>query len=115
MGFFDRIFGKKPPEEAAQVTTPAAVQQVAQQQSIPAERVGPDGQYDESGLAKRVALAFDQDAGLTDLERLWVAQTGSTVVLKGEVPSQDLLNKAIGLASGTAGATGVNTDEIKVG
>lgn len=107
--FFSRMFGGDAPEEPA---TDEKVEQVAQEQSIPPERVGPDGEYDQSGLAKRVALAFDQNQNTEDYDNLWVAQTGSTVVLKGEVPTADDLSMLVGIASAVKGATDVKTDEV---
>jgi hypothetical protein len=108
MGWLKRIFGlEKPPSEQVQ---PSA----ATTTSIPPERLGLDGEYDQSGLAKRVALAFDQDSQLGDIDTLWVAQTGSTVVLKGRVPSQDLLKKMVAVARSVHGAGSVNTDEVTV-
>ena len=102
MGFLQRLFGlEKPknPEQAIQGTpAPQAPQQASAPQqaptateSIPPERVGLNGEYDQSGLAKRVALAFDQDPQIDDIDTIYVAQTGGTVVLKGKVPSQDIL------------------------
>lgn len=84
-------------------------------QSIPPERVGLSGEYDQSGLAKRVALAFDQDPQLDDVNTLWVAQTGSTVVLKGKVPSQEILNKMISVARSVHGTTNVDTNQATIG
>ena len=77
--------------------------------------MGLSGEYDQSGLAKRVALAFDEDNQLDDIEGLWVAQTSSTVVLKGSVPSQDILNKMVSVAQGVNGATNVDTSQVSVG
>jgi osmotically-inducible protein OsmY len=77
--------------------------------------MGLDGEFDESGLAKRVALAFDNDSTLDDVETLWVAQLGSTVVLKGKVPSQDMLNKAVSIARGVNGASAVDSSQVTVG
>lgn len=108
MGWLQRIFGQEKPAEAKVNPAPATA-------DIPAAKVGLSGEFDESGLAKRVALAFDEDASLEPLDRLWVAQTGGTVVLKGEVPSQDLLNKAVAVASAVSGATDVKTDQVTVG
>ncbi|PMB16454.1 phospholipid-binding protein, partial [Fischerella thermalis CCMEE 5319] len=64
---------------------------------------------------KRVALAFDQDPQLDDIDTLWVAQTGSTVVLKGKVPSQDILNKMVSVARSVNGATAVDTSQVTIG
>lgn len=108
MGFFNRLFGGKKKDTDSVAPAPA-------QADIPPAKVGPDGTFDESGLAKRVAIAFDDDAQLEPLERLWIAQLGSKVVLKGEVPSQDLLNRAVTVAKGVNGATDVDTSEVAVG
>jgi osmotically-inducible protein OsmY len=73
------------------------------------------GQYDQSGLAKRVAAAFDEDQQLDDLDTVYIAQTSSTVVLKGKAPSQDFLDKMVSVAKGVDGATEVNTEQANVG
>ena len=111
MGFLQRLFGLEKPPEAeavAQATTPTG-------EPMPPERVGLSGEYDQSGLAKRVAAAFDDDAQLDDVNTLYVAQTGGTVVLKGSVPSQEVLNKMVSVAKGVSGATGVTTDQVTIG
>jgi osmotically-inducible protein OsmY len=77
--------------------------------------VGLNGEYDQSGLAKRVALAFDQDPQLDDVDTLWVAQTSGTVVLKGKVPSQDILQKMVSVARSVNGATAVDTSQVTIG
>jgi osmotically-inducible protein OsmY len=109
MGWLKRIFGQEKPADA-QVNATSSTEE-----DVPAERVGLNGEYDESGLAKRVALAFDEDAALTDQDRLWVAQTSGTVVLKGTVDSQDTLNKMIEVANQVNGATSVDTSQVTVG
>ncbi|MBE9199040.1 MULTISPECIES: BON domain-containing protein [unclassified Nodularia (in: cyanobacteria)] len=122
MSWLKRLFGLEKPKNAQvnpqpQQVPPSASTSAAPAttQSIPPERLGLNGEYDQSGLAKRVALAFDEDSQLTDIETLWVAQTSSTVVLKGKVPSQDILNKMVAAARSVNGATGVDTNEVTVG
>ncbi|OUL34141.1 BON domain-containing protein [Nostoc sp. 106C] len=128
MGWLKRLFGLEKPQNAEVNPTPQAVPQgsnatfapdttapSAATQSIPPERLGLNGEYDQSGLAKRVALAFDQDAQLDDVDTLWVAQTGGTVVLKGKVPSQDILNRMVSVARSVNGATGVETNQVTIG
>lgn len=83
--------------------------------TIPPERVGLDGEYDQSGLAKRVALAFDEDPTLDDIETLYVAQTSGTVVLKGKVPNQQILDKMVAVARKVNGATQVDTTQVTIG
>jgi osmotically-inducible protein OsmY len=126
MGWLKRLFGMEKPAEA-QVNPPVATQTSTPDASYEApaasggtetiapERVGLNGEYDQSGLAKRVALAFDEEPDLADEERLWVAQTGGTVVLKGEVSDQATLEKMVSVARGVSGATSVQTDQVQVG
>ncbi|MFB2882205.1 BON domain-containing protein [Floridanema aerugineum] len=120
MGWLKRLFGLEKPNNPQQAVqgTPAEAPNVASStatESIPPERVGLNGEYDQSGLAKRVALAFDQDPQLDDINTLYVAQTGGTVVLKGKVPSQEILNKMISVARQVNGATAVETNQVTIG
>lgn len=112
MGWLSRLFpgSKKPatPPVVEAAKTPAG-------EAIPPAKVGLDGEFDESGLAKRVALAFDNDPELDDVNTLWVAQLSSKVVLKGSVPSQDVLNKMVTVARGVNGATDVDTSQVTIG
>ena len=117
MAWLKRLFGLEKPQDAQVNPTPQPVPQGAATtatQSIPPERLGLNGEYDQSGLAKRVALAFDQDQQLDDVNTLWVAQTGSTVVLKGTVPSQEILTKMTSVARSVKGTTDVDTNQVSV-
>jgi osmotically-inducible protein OsmY len=113
MGWLQRLFGMEKPENAQ--TNPTPTETAPGGEAIPPERVGLNGEYDQSGLAKRVALAFDQNGELADVDGLWVAQTGGTVVLKGTVPSQDILNQMVSVAQGVSGATSVDTNQVTIG
>jgi hypothetical protein len=118
MGWLQRLFGQEKPANAQQVASGASTANSsgnANSDSVPPERVGLNGEYDQSGLAKRVALAFDQDPDLDDIETLYIAQTGSTVVLKGRAPSQDILSKMVNVAKKIDGATAVETDQVSIG
>ncbi|HLP87342.1 MAG TPA: phospholipid-binding protein [Nostocaceae cyanobacterium] len=119
MGWLQRLFGLEKSENAQVNPTPQPVPSTAAAptatQTIPPERLGLNGEYDQSGLAKRVALAYDEDPQLDDINTLWVAQTGSTIVLKGKVPSQDLLKKMVSVARTVNGTTAVDTTEVTVG
>lgn len=118
MGWLKRLFGQDKPKnaQASSVLTPEAkASTTGTSKTIPPERVGLEGEYDQSGLAKRVALAFDEDPELDDIDTLWVAQTSSTVVLKGKVPNQGILDKMVQVAQKVDGATEVNTDQVEVG
>jgi hypothetical protein len=81
---------------------------------VPPERVGLNGEYDQSGLAKRVAQAFDMDGSVGDIDTLWVAQTGSNVVLKGKVPDQGSLDRLVEIAQNVNGASAVDTSQVEV-
>jgi osmotically-inducible protein OsmY len=115
MGWLQRIFGgnkEEAPTEAVAQSAPA--EEATPAADIPAERVGLNGEYDQSGLAKRVAAAFDQDASVADIDTVWVAQTGGTVVLKGEAPSQEQLNRLIEIANEQSGAEAVNAEQVTI-
>ncbi|UBF26226.1 hypothetical protein K9N68_32755 [Kovacikia minuta CCNUW1] len=107
MGFLSKLFGKHEEEKAA-AAPQVSVQEAAAQNSIPPEKVGLDGKFDESGLAKRVAKALD-DANISDHVGLWVAQTGSVVVLKYNPDAEGVLAQAKQVATSVEGATDVQT------
>lgn len=118
MGWLKRLFGLEKPEQppaAAEQTYSSPAPSESPTEDIPPEKMGLSGEYDQSGLAKRVALAFDEDSQLDDIDTLWVAQTATTVVLKGKVPSQEILDQMIAVASNVSGATGVDTAQVDVG
>ncbi|MEL6471527.1 MAG: phospholipid-binding protein [Cyanobacteria bacterium J06614_10] len=119
MGFFKRIFGKdKPANASSKIKRGIAKATKSASDSsndVPDYKVGLDGEFDESGLAKRVALAFDEDNQLDDIDTLWVAQTSATVVLKGKVPSQAILDKMVSVAKGVDGTDAVDTKQVEVG
>ena len=126
MGWVKRLFGLEKLENQETVDAPAYQAPVAEAQSqqaqptaspqtIPPERMGLNGEYDQSGLAKRVAQAFDANPDFADIETVYVAQHGTTVVLKGTVPSQEIVNRLVTIAKGVKGATGVETNQVTVG
>jgi hypothetical protein len=127
MGWVKRLFGLEKPENQGNVEAPAyqapvaAPQAQAQPvaaaspQTIPPERMGLNGEYDQSGLAKRVAQAFDANPDVADIETVYVAQLGTTGVLKGTVSDQEIVNKLVTIAKGVKGATGVETNQVTVG
>lgn len=132
MGFLKRIFkqdkpagastkaGRRPGAKKKTVPSPTAAAAnttvtTAEEDDIPACKVGLTGEFDESGLAKRVTLAFDETSDLEDVETLWVAQLSSKVVLKGKVPSQAILDKMVAVAKDVDGATAVDTSQVEIG
>ncbi|MBT9316027.1 phospholipid-binding protein [Leptothoe spongobia] len=131
MGFLKRIFkqdkpagastkaGRRPGAKKKTVPSPTAAAAnttvATDNDDIPACKIGLTGEFDESGLAKRVTLAFDEESDLDDVETLWVAQLTSKVVLKGKVPSQAILDKMVTVAKDVEGATAVDTSQVEVG
>ncbi len=134
MSWLSRIFGKDE-EEKAQEFPPMPIKEAVEKaggkvaaaaagapsaeaadegEPIPPERVGLDGKYDQSGLAKRVVRAFDDNPDTDDIETIWVAQLGTKVVLKGKVPSQGDLDRLVTIAKGVEGASDVDTSEVEV-
>jgi hypothetical protein len=119
MSWLQRLFGLEKSENAQVNPTPqpvpAATTAPTATQTIPPERLGLNGEYDQSGLAKRVALAYDEDPQLDDINTLWVAQMGSTIVLKGKVHSQEILRKMVSVARSVNGTSAVDTTEVTIG
>ena len=115
MGWLKRLFGQDKPEPQSPQTTGGGGGGGATAQTIPPERMGPNGEYDQSGLAKRVALAFDSVADLKDIDTVYVAQTGSTIVLKGKAPSQAILDRLESVARGVAGTKAVDSSQVTIG
>ena len=122
MSWLKRLFGLEKPD-AATTSAPAGApaSAAAQDPAAPAQeqiapaKVGLNGEFDESGLAKRVALAFDNDPAIDDIDTVYVAQLSSKVVLKGKAPSQAIVDKMVSVASGVSGATEVDTSQVTVG
>jgi hypothetical protein len=79
--------------------------------TIPPERMGLNGEYDHSGLAKRVMLAFRKSFSSQEIQHLSVAQRGCVVVLRGQVP-QKIITRLIEIAVATHGATDVETNTL---
>lgn len=82
--------------------------------TVPAERVGLDGEYDQSGLAKRVVQAFEADSELAAIETVYVAQSGKIVILKGTIPNAETLDQMVEVANNVEGVSQVETDQVTV-
>ncbi|BAU13577.1 transport-associated protein [Leptolyngbya sp. NIES-3755] len=81
--------------------------------TIPPERVGLNGEYDHSGLAKRVLQAFQAHFPAQDLAGLRVNQRGKVVILLGSLRSTELLNQLTSIAINVDGAIDVETNGIR--
>ena len=82
--------------------------------SIAAERIGLDGEYDPSALAKRVAKAFEDDFILNDISTVYVAQNNSKIILKGTISNQTFLDRLVTVARNVRGVTEVDISQVKI-
>ncbi len=83
-------------------------------ETIPPERMGLNGEYDHSGLAKRVVLTFRQKIDPREWESIQVTQRGRVVVLMGTVSSQKILQRMVHLAMQVDGANFVETCGVSI-
>lgn len=81
--------------------------------TIPPERVGLNGEYDHTGLAKRVWQAFRAEMPLPELEALRVTQRGKVVVLMGNLSEATVLERLSAIALTVEGAIDVETTGIR--
>jgi hypothetical protein len=72
--------------------------------AIPPERVGLDGEYDHSGLAKRVARSLQQTLGDATVAQLEIAQRGRVVILRGQSLDHRLVRQITRLSLEIEGA-----------
>lgn len=75
--------------------------------AIPPERVGLNGEYDHSGLAKRVIQMLRQRFLPQDVEQLRVTQRGAVVILSGRVPDHMVLDQMVEAAKNVMGTWNV--------
>ncbi len=86
--------------------------------SIPLERMNTKGDYDQSGLAKKLATALEQDAILSAFKSnqdIYVAQSGSKIILKGRVREgdQSTIQIITNIAYNIEGVTEVDTSQLQ--
>lgn len=87
----------------------------SQRTYIAPEHTGPEGQYDHQGLAKRVILGLVTDPELQPLvATLDIQQEGDSVLLAGNVPTEETLDKVIELIKNTKGAKSVDATKVVV-
>jgi hypothetical protein len=73
-----------------------------------------EGEYDPEGLAKRVAIAFDRDPQISEIESLEINQSGGTIVFRGSVPSSDVLQYMEAVAAKVDGTKAVDTSQVSI-
>ena len=81
---------------------------------IPEERVGLYGEFSLSGIAQRVAKAFEQDYILKDVSTVYVAQEDDAIVLTGTIGDPALLDRMENIAMEVTGVEKVYTSQVAV-
>ena len=82
--------------------------------STPLERTGIYGEYDPSGLAKRVEKALAEDFALSDLSTVYVAQNDSKIIFKGTIPDKSFLDKLATVAQKVRGVSEVDVSQVEI-
>ena len=82
--------------------------------SIAIERTGLDGEYDPSGLAKRVAKALAEDSVLSGISTIYVAQNDSNIILKGKVSNETLIDRLVTVAQNVRGVSKVDISQVEI-
>jgi hypothetical protein len=82
--------------------------------AIPPERVGLDGEYDHSGLAKRVQQTLRQALGDEFVAQLEIAQRGKVVIVRGNGLESWLVRQVTRLTLEVEGADFVEVDDRRV-
>lgn len=82
--------------------------------SIAIERTGLDGEYDPSGLAKRVAKALAEDSILSKVSTVYVAQNDSKIIFKGTISNQTLLDRLGTVARNVGGVSEVDISQVEI-
>lgn len=80
----------------------------------PPENMGVEGEYDLSGLVKRVAIALDKDPLITDLTTLEIIQKGRAIVFKGEIADRDILNRIVEITAQVDGTEIIDVNGVVV-
>ena len=83
--------------------------------SIPVARIGLNGEYDPSGLAKRVSRAFSKDLMLEGrVDNIYVAQNNNKIIIKGSISNQASLRRLVTVANNIRGVLEVDVSQVEV-
>ncbi len=82
--------------------------------SIAIERTGLEGEYDPSGLAKRVAKAMAEDSILGEISTVYVAQNDSNIIFKGTLPNKTMIDRLVTVAQNIEGVGQVDISQVKI-
>lgn len=81
---------------------------------IPSERIGLYGEFNLSGIAQRVARAFEQDPVVSDVSSVYVAQEDDAIVLMGTISDPALLRRMENIALQVMGVQKVYSSQVAV-
>ena len=81
---------------------------------IPSERVGLYGEFNLSGMAQRVARAFEQDPLLEDVATVYVAQEDDAIILTGTISDANLLRRMENIALQVTGVAKVYSSQVAI-
>ena len=81
---------------------------------IPSERVGLYGEFNLSGMAQRVARAFEQDPLLEDVATVYVAQEDDAIILTGTISDANLLSRMENIALRVTGVAKVYSSQVAI-
>ncbi|MEB3359344.1 MAG: hypothetical protein VKK04_21640 [Synechococcales bacterium] len=81
---------------------------------VPPEKMGVEGEFDPAGLAKRVAIAFDADPLIKDVQDMTIVQVSRAIVLQGKAPDELTLHRMVEIASKVDGTDVVDTSQATV-
>ena len=83
--------------------------------SIPIARIGLNGEYDSSGLAKRVSRAFSKDLMLEGrVDNIYVAQNNNKIIIKGSISNQASLRRLVTVANNIRGVMEIDVSQVEV-
>ena len=82
--------------------------------AIPRERIGLYGEFSLSGIAQRVAKAYEQDPKLSKISSVHVAQEDDAIILLGTIDDSSLLRRMENIAMKVDGVRKVYSSQVAV-
>lgn len=82
--------------------------------TIPPERVGLHGEYDHSGLAKRVSRLLSEQFEPAEVAHLRISQRGTVVVIVGKIANPRLVGRVVSAALTVRGAADVEINGLSM-
>ncbi|HEY9877088.1 MAG TPA: BON domain-containing protein [Leptolyngbyaceae cyanobacterium] len=80
----------------------------------PPEYMGFEGEYDTTGLAKRIAKRLDEDAQIGDVPTLQIVQQEAVICFEGSVSNPAVLERITDIAAHVDGIQAVDVSKVAV-